>query len=439
MSASGECIGGETMAVANHRMQTAARLLGVTGFASCAVLAGSLAAPAGAADPTLDDLRRQLRESQAQVERRDEVINDLVRRVGELERRAAASAATTVPGVVPPRGPVPASLRAPPQRPAPGRGSLLAQQPGDPGAAPPPPKPGQAPGAIEVDEQAAERALERTLVAGGALLLPFGQAEFEPSFNYTRRDGDVPTLVSVGGDLVGGDQNVKRDEMVPALGLRIGLPWDSQLEFGLPYNVVYEQRTINVGTGSRVTESDTGNSIGDLSIAFAKTVFREKGWRPDLVARVTYDSDTGEKFDNGVSLSGGFNDVRGSLVAVKRQDPLAFVGSLAYQHSFENDDIQPGDQYTLSLGTVLALSPQTSLRFSLQQQFVDSVELNGQEINNTDQRVANAQIGLSTSLARGLLFDIVGGIGLTEDSPDYFFGMSLPYRFSIPVPQSVMP
>lgn len=409
-------------------------------MASCAVLAGALAAPARAAEPGLEDLQRQLKESHRQLEQRDEVINDLVRRVGELERRAAASAVTTEPGAPAVRGTLPASLRPQPPRAAPGRRPLLAQQPGDPSAAPPPPaKPGQEPGAVEVDEQAAERALERTLVAGGALLLPFGQAEFEPSFNYTRRENGIPTLVDVGGDLVGGDQDQKRDEMTAALGLRVGLPWDTQLELSLPWNTVYEQRTVNVGAGARVTEGDTGSAIGDVTVGLAKTLVREKGWRPDVIARVTYDSNTGEKFDNGVPLSGGFHDVRGSVTAVKRQDPLAFVGTLAYQHSFEDDELQPGDQYTLSLGTILAVSPQTSLRFLLQQQFVDSAEIDGQELNNSDQRVANAQIGLSTTLGRGLLFDIVGGIGLTDDSPDYFLGLSLPYRFVVPVPQNIMP
>ena len=39
-------------------------------------------------------------------------------------------------------------------------------------------------------EEETERALERTLVAVGVLLLPFGQLEIEPAFTYTRRDFD---------------------------------------------------------------------------------------------------------------------------------------------------------------------------------------------------------------------------------------------------------
>jgi hypothetical protein len=50
-----------------------------------------------------------------------------------------------------------------------------------------------APGQFEVDEEAAERALERTLVVTGALLLPFGKAEIQPRFAYIRSEEDAPT------------------------------------------------------------------------------------------------------------------------------------------------------------------------------------------------------------------------------------------------------
>ena len=46
---------------------------------------------------------------------------------------------------------------------------------------------GAAPGQFEVSEEAAERALERTLIATGNLVVPQGFAEFEPLFSYTRR------------------------------------------------------------------------------------------------------------------------------------------------------------------------------------------------------------------------------------------------------------
>ncbi len=306
----------------------------------------------------------------------------------------------------------------------------LAQEPAPRAAAPKP----SAPGAVEVDEQAAERALERTLVAGGALLLPAGQAEIEPSFTYTRRESDVsPVLVDTGdGDLALTNPNLERDELTPALGVRVGLPWDSQIELSLPYNIVQQDEVIETGAG-RITRDGWGNGIGDLRVGLAKTVLREGVVRPDLIARVSYNTGLGERDDNDIPLDGGFSAVTGQLVALKRQDPLAFVASGFYQKTFDDNDLNPGDQYGFSLGTFLAASPATSLRFQLQTTFIDDVERDGRTISNSDRNEAVLVVGASSILGRGVLLDVAGGIGLTDEAPDYFISISLPIRFDLPV------
>lgn len=299
-----------------------------------------------------------------------------------------------------------------------------------PAASPPP-----APGAVEVDEQAAERALERTLVAGGALLLPAGQAEIEPSFTYARRESDVsPVLVDTGdGDLALTNPNLERNELTPALGLRVGLPWDSQLELSLPYNFVQQDEVIETGGGGRITRDGWGNGIGDLRVGLAKTVLREGIVRPDLIARVSYNTGTGERDDNDIVLDGGFSAITGQLVALKRQDPLAFVASGFYQKTFDDNNLNPGDQYGFSLGTFLAASPATSLRFQLQTTFIDEIERDGRTLSNSDRNEAVLVVGASSILGRGVLLDVAGGIGLTDDAPDYFITISLPIRFDLPI------
>ncbi len=310
-------------------------LLSSTGAATVALASAAavIITPAAAQDSS-GQLERQ-------IQQRDSVIRDLTRRIEALERQSA-------PAGSPPT--------AAPAAPAP-KPSAAAQ--GVPKAAP---------GAIEVDEMAAERALERTLVAGGALLLPAGQVEVEPSFSYARRDdNNIPVLVDVGGgDLVLANQKVERDELTPALGLRVGLPWDSQLELSLPYNITQQDEILDLGAAGRDTRNGWGNGIGDLTAGLAKTVLREGVVRPDLIARVTYNTGIGDKDDNDITLDGGYSSLTGSLVALKRQDPLAFVASAFYQKSFDSDDVNRGDQYGFTLGTLLAASPETSLRFQFQ-------------------------------------------------------------------------
>ena len=72
-----------------------------------------------------------------------------------------------------------------------------------------------------------------------------------------------------------------------------------------------------------------------------------------------------------MNLDAGFDEITGQLVALKRQDPLAFFVSAAYQKTFENNHGDPGDAFLFSGGAFLATSPETSLQLSLSQTFTD--------------------------------------------------------------------
>ncbi|HET6469977.1 MAG TPA: transporter, partial [Geminicoccaceae bacterium] len=283
-------------------------------------------------------------------------------------------------------------------------------------------------------EEAVERALERTLVQTGVLLLPFGKAEIEPSFSYSHGEQRAPVFVSNGGSEVFiGEDKVRRDEAIAGVDLRIGLPFDAQAEFGLPYNWAHQDTTTRVGFADSSSDGDSGHGLGDLRIGAAKTLLRERGWLPDLVARVWWDTATGETRDNDVVIGSGFHELGGGLSAVKRQDPLAFVGQLSYEHTLENDGIQPGDALGFSLGMVLAASPETSLRASFSQRFRDDVEVDGRTIAGSDRTTGTLNLGASLLLGRSALLDLGVDVGVTDDAPDYVVRLSLPMRFNLPM------
>jgi hypothetical protein len=293
-----------------------------------------------------------------------------------------------------------------------------------------------APGQVTATEEEAERALERTLTAEGALLLPYGQVEVEPSFSYTRRHADVSTLATLNGVTVPVNQEVRNNEFQPSMFARVGLPFDAQLEAGLPYDIIEQERVTDVGGVARVARSATGSGNGDFSVGLAKTVLREKNWRPDLIARVTWNTPTGQAQDNGVALGGGFNQIIGQVVALKRQDPLAFVAGASYQKTLNQvSGIEPGDQAEFFLGTFLATSPNTSLQISLDQTFTDDVKFKGDKIKDSDQVSSTLNLGISSILARNVLLQLVGSVGLTPDAPDYSVTVSLPIRFDVPAPR----
>lgn len=396
----------------------------------CSVLAAvaTISAPlaGNAADPTVEELLRQLEERRTTVENlerrledRDASVRELEDRVEQLERLVRSIAGATANGT-PADSPEPAVSPSPARDVADTGADETAQAAED---APTPP------GQVTVDPEAAERALERTLVLTGDLLLPVGKADVEPFVSYEYDDSKSSALLNAGGDLIATNRRVERDEITAGLNLRVGLPFDSQVELGLPYNFVRQQdnQDLSAAAGS----DDTASGLGNLRVGVAKTLLREEGWVPDVVGRVTWDSDTGKDSENGVPLSSDFHEITGSISAIKRQDPFAFVGRLSYEHAFENDSIQPGDRFGVGVAAFLAASPETSLSLSLNASYRDDLEFNGNTINGSDENQATISFGVSSILARGTLLNFTAGAGLTDDSPDYSVFLSLPVRLTL--------
>ncbi|MEH6649000.1 MAG: hypothetical protein V7707_03120 [Motiliproteus sp.] len=286
----------------------------------------------------------------------------------------------------------------------------------------------QRPGAVVVEEGAAERALERSLTRAGALLLPSGILEIEPSIALVRREASTPALITTDAGTFVGETELNGNSLTGNLALRLGLPWDSQLEVGIPYRWRQIETVSSVGFVAVDSASQSGHDFGDLRLGIAKTLLREGLWRPDLVGRVTWDTATGNSLADGVPTGGGFDELQVSLTAIKRQDPVAFVGGLSYEHTYEKDNIQPGSTVALNMGSFIALSPETSLSLALAGSYQDETELAGSKIAGSDRTIGSFIVGGSTLLAPGTLLNLSAGIGLTDDADDFSLSLSLPIR-----------
>jgi hypothetical protein len=428
--------------------------------------AQSLAPPAPNPEyDTIRGLRRALEQRDAMIETLLARVEQLATRVEQLERTGALSSGDLDRVTAGQAGATPSAGDTPRPRPRSQSAAAVEAPSGEPSAEPPaarseaatpeqqsattsqglgPESTGAwarrqtaqeaapAPGQVEIDEEAVERALELTLVQEGALLLPAGRAEITPRFTYTRRTGDFPVIVDSGGANLLGEREVRRNAFDFFAGLQVGLPFDSQLELGLPYNLV-DQSIVDRVLGTEVQESSgTGSGLGDFSVGLAKTVLRERNWWPDVILRLNWDTGTGERADNDVVLDGGFQDIRGSVSLAKRQDPLVIVGGAFYETVFEEDDIDPGDRFGFSIGTFLAASPNTSLSVVLNQSFIDEFKVDGRSIEGSDRVESILSFGAGIILGRNVLLSSSVGVGLTDDSPDYSVSVSLPIRFSTP-------
>jgi hypothetical protein len=356
----------------------------------------------GVGQPTTDELQRQLQQ-------RDALINDLMRRVETLERQAA--------GQPPPAAPAGRQAQ-PPAETAPGR------RPVAPAARPAPSRP---PGTASEEETLA-RALERTLVQQGGQLLPAFTYEVVPQMIYTHAS---QRTFGAAGVLLG-PLSSRRDILEGDVILRAGLPFDTQIDFTLPFVSDWRETTF---AGSTTSRNDTG--IGDISIGLSKQVLYERGWIPDAIASVRYFAATGSAgFSPAGQVSGtgtGADALQGALTLIKRQDPLVFFGGPLYTHTFSarSGDVRfsNGDAIGVRAGTILAASPDTSLRFVFDTSFVGKSSINDTRIAGSDQVISFVQIGASSILAERVLLDFGFDIGVTRDSPDFRAILSMPIRF----------
>lgn len=281
-------------------------------------------------------------------------------------------------------------------------------------------------------EEEAQRALERTLVISGALLVPYGQAEVQPGFTYLRYSGQSSTLVQQTGGVSIAAQSYHTDTYLGSAYLRFGLPWESQFEAYVPYESINREDTAILGSQISSSIGRGTNGFGDIRLGFAKTLLTEKEWWPDVIARIAWSADTG-RMPYLIPLGSGYNQLIGSVTVTKRQDPLVFFGTASYQSSFTQNNRSPGDILGFTIGTILGASPDTSLRFFLNQNFLSNAQYFGKSLPGTSANISTLNIGASTVLGKGFFLDFTSGMGLTTTSPDYLVGLSFAYRFDVPL------
>jgi hypothetical protein len=371
-----------------------AAILGGICFSLLAAAMGPAAfAQSPARAPTVEQL-------QAELERRDAVISDLLQRVQALEQRLGGAA---------------------PSRPAPTASAPAAPQARN--------------AAEEADEALLERALERSLVLSGGALLPRGSKEVEPSlsYGYTQRSG----LAVLGNSVV--SRNYRREDFGAGLAFRAGLPWSSQLDLALPFAY---QRVESVVDG--VANRSTASGVGDVQIALTHQFLNERDSRFALLGGVSWLHSNRTSslrplvlglpdFASPAAVGSGHDAFAARLTATKRIDPLVFVGSLSHSwgraETVEGASVRTGAADGVILRAILAASPEVSLRTGLALTRTGKTRINGIGIEGTRTTATIAEIGTSVVLDRNRLLDLSLGIGLTAESPDFVFALSMPIRF----------
>lgn len=288
------------------------------------------------------------------------------------------------------------------------------------------------PGLFEVDEDAAVRALERSLIQLNALLLRPGRAEVTLSVDSSFDVDSDPVLVSIEDTTTNttvqqvGQLESQVQNRTVALDLKFGLPYDSQVNLSLPFSIIDREDGVVVPGAQADNQDSSIDGFGDFAISFDKTLAVESGLRPDIIVSAAYNSDSGT-----VDIGSGANEFSLGFRATKRQDPLVFTTSIIQTITQESDaGFKAGKVTQFSIGTLLAASPYTSLQFLFTQALVASAGLDGQTIPNSDANIASFAAGVSSVLGRDLFLNAQLSMGLVERASDYRLSFSIARQFS---------
>lgn len=370
----------------------------------------------------------------AQEDPRNAKIRALEQRLDELQQRldkiegGGGAAQPAPPPAQPPQPSAPQAQAPPAQAPPAGGAKYGAQQEGG------------------LSDEEIGLALQSTLLQKGATLLPPWTAQLIPEFDYSYLRTNALATVTTSTGTVVAPQDTRSDLLGASATLRLGLPWQSQVQIMVPYDYARSRVAVN---STETRQSTTG--IGDIQLGLSKSLWQESNWLPGGVGTVTWKTATGRVFNPfGTALSGvgglplssnsqrlspgtGFQSLTGSLSLSKRQDPLVFFGSLGYTHNFTGrvagGDLDESDVVGTSLGAVLSVSPATSLSASLNLGFTGRSKFNGAPLTGTDQTIGLFELGATTVLTRHLLVNTTIGFGMTQGTPDIIFGLALPIQF----------
>ena len=185
------------------------------------------------------------------------------------------------------------------------------------------------------------------------------------------------------------------------------------------------------------TSSGSNEGTGDLLVTLAKKLNNETATAPSFVARLSYESDTGDYGGARPAIGSGFQSWGLSLSGVKRFDPVVGYGTVFFNQAITDADvvggkIERGDFYGFSLGMSLAATPDVSLDAGVSLGFGNAprfVPTSGPSVDGSRSRVGYVDLGTSILLTQRLTLSITASAGVTDDAADFIFSVALPYRF----------
>ncbi len=298
----------------------------------------------------------------------------------------------------------------------------------------------------------------------------------ESSLSYSRYDRTQLTLngflaldaIFLGNLAVEG---VASDTLTYSLTGRYGINERVVLHLTTPF--VYRTTTYTKGgvggVATATTETDVTRdpTLGDVTFGLSYRLF-PSNQAVDWVWNLDITGPTGkhpygvpvrviEKDEEGVTTfsvpqnlptGNGIWSVNTGLSFVKTSDPAILFGNIGFGYNRKGDfsdvdsdpltrtpgEIDLGNSFSYGLGMAIAMNERTSLSLSFSHKLTGKTRTRNDssrwtKVIGSDANSAMFNVGITQSLNRHLSIAGTVGIGLTDDAPDFTFGVRLPYRF----------
>ncbi|MHA1600887.1 MAG: transporter [Alphaproteobacteria bacterium] len=295
----------------------------------------------------------------------------------------------------------------------------------------------------------------------GGVLTPKGSLIIEPTIDYSKSTSNrlnFRGISIVDGFLIGVIEasDADRDTITSQITGRFGVTNRLEIEVSVPHVYRSDRTTSLVGGsgGSTVTNSTTGDGLGDIEVAAHYQINDGTNDWPFFIANLRYKSTTGTgPFDISRDGSGiptelatgsGFQGVEPSLTIIYPTDPAVLFANIGYLVNLPSNvnttvgsaligDVDPGDSIGMSFGVGFAMNEKLSLNLGYQHDFVlaTTTETNGVDVKSETLSVGSFLFGGSYRLTDAVSLNLTVQIGATVDAPDSRIIFRVPVRFNV--------
>lgn len=415
-----------------------------------------------ASEVSISDLRRDMAEERAGLDRQQKLIDAQRARIEALEARLGSTGAsvaqtdqTLSPGGVPlPASPPPIPpVAAAHASPAPGSGL-------------------QSVGEAPTDQRQVQVAV---LSEQGGIITKAGRMTLEGDLEYARADRNqvvfrgvqIPEAVLIG---VFDINQSRQDVLTAALVARLGLTGRLEINGRVPFvyrsdkSVLAPVANPAMPNAGQIDSPVTAKTLGDIDFGVRYQITNGRNGAPYVIVGLQAVAPTGtdpfavprDALGNALRAASGagFWGVTPNITAILPSDPAVLFATIGYTRNFGRDinrqigsalveRVRPGDEPSASAGIAIALNPRTSISFGYAQTWAFGTITRIRTVNATDQSLGPASDTKSRSLQLGrYLFGVSYRtsprttinwnveIGATDDAADVRTSLRIPFTFN---------